>query len=281
MKAAFLAVALVAAMGAGAAAQTQQIHANAIIPNPLPSAPIERWSGAPGRTTVSLTTLDGATLRGWSYDGADRAMPTIVFFNRNGTTIRDNDATYRRIAAIGPSVVVYDYRGYGFSTGLPGIHFMQEDAVKIVQAATRDAGTRGVVVFGHSLGTAVAAYAAAHTPVAGVILAAPFASAEEELPIALQAAGVPSAAAAAMTPATDAIDAFGVVTFAGQFQAPLLILHGTADTEVPIAQAREVYAASVSTPKRLVELEGVDHQSVVLAPDARVAIKRFVSSLEH
>lgn len=276
-----MAALFVLAAGRGAAAQMpQQVHANAVIPSPPPTAPIADWTSAKGRTTTMMS-VNGGTLRGWSYAGTDPKAPTVVYFNRNGTTVAQNDATYRAIAALGPPVVVYDYRGYGFSVGIPGVRLWQEDAVKIVDTVARDAGARGVILYGHSLGTAVAAYAATQTKVAGVILAAPMASAQEELPIALAAAGVPASVAASLTPAQDAVDAFGVADFAGRFQAPLLILHGAADTDVPIAQGREVYSASVSVPKRFVELPGLDHNQIVNAPDARAAVKTFIAGLER
>ncbi len=281
MRTALVAALFVFADTTGAGAQTPpQIHADSVLPNPPPKAPFADWTTAKGRTTTTLSA-NGAILRGWSYAGTDPKAPTLVFFNGNGTTIDQNDAMYRVLAALGPPVVVYDYRGYGFSQGLPGVRLLQDDAVRIVDTVAKGTGGRGVVVYGFSIGAAVAAYAAANTTVAGVILAAPFASAQEELPIALAGSGVPASTIAAMTPAQDAVDAFAVADFAGRFQAPLLILHGTADTDVPIAQGREVYAGSVSTPKRFVELEGVGHAQTVMAPEARAAVKAFILSLEH
>jgi len=267
-----------AAPGVAWAQTTHLFHANSVIPDPLPLAPIAHWTNAKGRTTTTLE-VNGATLRGWSYAGADPKAPTLVFFNRNGTTIDKNDATYRAIAALGPQVVAYDYRGYGFSLGIPGVHLMQEDAVRIVDAVAKDAGARGVVVYGHSIGAAVAAYTASQTTVAGVILAAPVASAQEELPIVLAGSSVPANVAATITLAPDAVAAFAVADFVGRFQAPLLVLHGTADTEVPIAQGREVYAASTSPRKRFVEGPGLNHDQIVDAPDSRAAVKSFVATL--
>ncbi|MDB5094010.1 MAG: hypothetical protein JWO85_2111 [Candidatus Eremiobacteraeota bacterium] len=266
------------ATGAAPAQAPQQLHANAVIPVPPPTAPIADWTNAKGRTTTTLE-VNGATLRGWSYAGTDPKAPTVVFFNKNGTTIDKNDALYRAIAALGPRVVTYDYRGYGFSFGIPGVHLMQEDAVRIVETVAKDAGPRGVVVYGFSLGTAVAAYAASQTTVAGVILAAPLASAQEEMPVALLGSGVSANVAANVTPAPDAVAAFAVTDFVGRFQAPLLVLHGTADTDVPIAQGREVYASSTSPRKLFVEAPGLTHDQIVNAPDSRAAVKAFVATL--
>jgi hypothetical protein len=52
-----------------------------------------------------------------------------------------------------------------------------------------------------------------------------------------------------------------------------------ADTDVPIAQGREVYAASTSPRKRFVEAPGLTHDQIVNAPDSRAAVKAFVTTL--
>jgi alpha-beta hydrolase superfamily lysophospholipase len=263
--------------GAAAAQMSPEVHANAVIPSPRPSAPLADWVNAKGRVTVTLGA-PGAILRGWSYAGANPKAPTIVFFGGSGDTIERNDANMRALAALGPSVVAYDYRGYGFSVGLSDVARMEEDALRIVNAVAQTAGARGVVVYGYSFGTAMAASAASQTTVAGVILAAPYASAQEELAPASEAAGIPPAIATALTSASDAVAAFANVDFVGRIQAPLLILHGTDDAVVPIAQGREVLAASTSQQKDLVELAGLGHD-IVGAPAARAAIASFIASL--
>jgi pimeloyl-ACP methyl ester carboxylesterase len=261
-----------------AAAQTlPEVRANAVIPSPRPAAPLTDWVNAKGRVTVTLTT-PGAILRGWSYTGANPKAPTIVFFGGSADTIEHNDANLRALAALGPSVVAYDYRGYGFSVGLSDVARMEEDALRIVNATAQTAGARGVVVYGYSFGTAMAASAASQTSVAGVILAAPFASAQEELAPASEADGVPAAVATSLTSAPDAVAAFANTDFVGRIQAPLLIVHGTNDRVVPIAQGLEVLAASTSQQKDLVELPGLGHD-IVGAPGTRTAIASFIAAL--
>jgi alpha-beta hydrolase superfamily lysophospholipase len=105
------------------------------------------------------------------------------------------------------------------------------------------------------------------------------ASAQEEMPVALLGSGVSANVAANVTPAPDAVAAFAVTDFVGRFQAPLLVLHGTADTDVPIAQGREVYASSTSPRKLFVEAPGLTHDQIVNAPDSRAAVKAFVATL--
>jgi pimeloyl-ACP methyl ester carboxylesterase len=265
------------AVGSATAQSLPEVHANAGLPSPRPTAPLADWVNAKGRVTVTLTA-PGAILRGWSYTGTNPKAPTIVFFGGSGETIDRDNANLRALAALGPSVVAYDYRGYGFSVGLSDVARMQEDALRIVNATAQTAGVRGVVVYGYSFGTAMAASAASQTSVAGVILAAPFASAQEELAPASEADGVPPQIATQLTSAPDAVAAFANVDFVGRIQAPLLIVHGTADAVVPIAQGREVLAASTSQQKDLVELPGLGHD-IVGAPGTRAAIASFIAAL--
>jgi pimeloyl-ACP methyl ester carboxylesterase len=275
------AVALTLALTACAHAQTgppPEFAANGVLPRPLPNAPMSDWVNAKGRTTTTLNA-PGAVLHGWTYAGANPKAPTLVFFLPNGTTLDANDAICRSLAKLGPSVVAYDYRGFGFSIGVADIHSMQTDAVLIVSDVSKSAGSRGVIVYGFSLGTAMAAFAASQVPVNGVILADPFASAAEALPIALKHAGATADVVASTKPADDAVAAFGNVDFVGRIQAPLLIIHGAADADIPIAQGREVYAASTSQRKEFVELPDIAHDGVLAAPATAAAIKTFVTSL--
>jgi pimeloyl-ACP methyl ester carboxylesterase len=222
------------------------MHANAVLPHPAPTTPVARWTNATGRTTTSLVA-DGATLRGWSYDGSDPTAPTIVFFNANGMLLDDGDEMYRMIAKQGPPVVVFDYRGFGFSSGRADVPAMQRDAVRIVDSVVRSPGRASVVVYGFSLGTVMAGFVAARRPVAGLILAAPSARARE---------------------------------FIKRSRAPLLIVHGASDADVPIAQGRDVFAASESPRKRFVAIAGGMHADAVNSPESFAAVRTFVASLK-
>ncbi|MDQ6925677.1 MAG: lysophospholipase [Candidatus Eremiobacteraeota bacterium] len=275
----WLGVSLVLAWSVPAAAQTglPPVHANAIIPQPPPSAPLASWVAAEKRTTMSID-VDGATLRGWSYAAADPALPTVLLFNGNAATIAGGDSFYRTIAALGARVVVFDYRGYGFSGGSADVTAFERDALAVYDAVAKDAG-RAIAVYGFSLGAPIAAYVAAHRPVAGLILAAAMANAREELPVFAMQRGAPQSIALALVAAPDAEAAFDDLGFVAHSTAPLLVLHGTSDEAVPIAQGREVLAASAATRKRFVEIPNVDHNGTVSAPASLEAVRQFLASL--
>jgi pimeloyl-ACP methyl ester carboxylesterase len=270
---------LVFAGTVGAAAQTGPVlHADVIIPDPVPTAPLADWTNAAGRATMTLDA-GGVTLRGWKYAGSDPREPTVVFFNGNGMTLDRSDALYRSIAAQGPTVVAFDYRGYGFSAGVPAVAAFQADAVRIVDAVAGPNKSTPVVAYGFSLGTAMATYAAAQRPLAGLILAAPFPTARDEFPVFARLNGLPPQVAATITIAPDAIAAFDEAGFVARSRAPLLVLHGTADEDVPIAFGRAVFASSAARLKRFVELPGMHHNEATTAPAALDAVRTFTSSL--
>ena len=279
MRRALLAILIVLVAGAGAFAQAGPVfHADVVIPDPAPTAPLADWTNAAGRATVTLDA-GGVTLRGWKYAGSDLREPTVVFFNGNGMTLDRSDALYRALAAQGPTVVVFDYRGYGFSAGTPGVAAFQNDAVRIVDAVAGQSTSAQVVAYGFSLGTAMATYAAAQRPLAGLVLAAPFPTAHDEFPVFARLNGLPPQVAAAITLAPDAIAAFDEAGFVARSRAPLLVIHGTADEDVPIALGRMVFAASAAQQKRFLELPGVDHNGATTAPASLNAVRTFMASL--
>jgi pimeloyl-ACP methyl ester carboxylesterase len=265
---------------ARAQAQTAPVvHANMIIPNPAPSAPIADWKNAVGRTTMEVSA-DGALLRGWKYAGADPTAPTVVFFNGNAATIDASDVLYRGLAAQGPSIVVFDYRGYGFSGGTPDVTTFQQDGVRVFDAVAAAAQPQRVAVYGFSLGTAVAAYVAAQRPVAGLILAAPFPSAAEEFPVFARLNGIPDDIAKTVVIAPDATAAFDERGFLAKSKAPLLIIHGSDDQDVPIALGRLLFDASTVSGRRFLEVHGVQHNGVVNSVPALEGFRKFAASLK-
>jgi hypothetical protein len=253
------------------------IPANLLIPTPPPSAPLADWTGSATRINHSIPLSD-ATLRGWEYPSSKSSAPVVLFFNGNGMTVDRSDPLYRAIASLGGDVWVYDYRGIGFSSGSPDVMTFRQDALRVYDSVVAARPGRPVIVYGFSLGTAMASYVASQRKVAGTILAGTIASAAEEFPVYTHAQGVPTEVAAALIPAPDSIEAFNEVGNVARSTAPLLMLHGEADTLVPIAQGREVFAASTSTQKKFVSLPGVVHNQTPATPQSIGAVAEFLAT---
>lgn len=264
--------------GLGQTGRALELSANAILPVPAPSAPRSEWLNEGLRHRL-MEEIAGVALRGYRYAGSDPGAPTLLFFNGNGMTVQRADRLYREIARLGPTVVVYDYRGFGFSNGTPDMMAFRNDGLQLYDRLAAVAPQHRVVVFGVSLGTAMAAYVASQRPVTGLILGMPIASAQEELPVYGRLLGYPAEQLAHASPTSEAKTIFDEVGMVRQSKAPLLILHGTADEVVPIEQGREVLAASMAPDKRMVEVPGAGHSAAVASAESVLAVASFLQKL--
>lgn len=256
-----------------------EISADLIIPQPPPAAPATGWTDTEGRKAISLQ-VDGAVLHGFRYAGSNPKAPEILFFNGNGMTVFHTDRFYRALAAIGANVTVYDYRGYGFSEGTASLVNFREDGLRAYDELAKKAPGGRVIVYGASMGTAVAAYIASQRSLAGLVLGMPIASAEEELPVYGRLIGFTSAQLAATVPSAEASNIFGETRLVKRSQAPLLVLGGGEDTVVPVRQAHEVYAASPVTNKKIVVVPGAGHNDVILSNLAMSSVGTLLRQLE-
>jgi hypothetical protein len=123
---------------------------------------------------LEVVATDGTRLRGWIVKGTAAPAPTVIYFGGNAEEVSwtISDARWPRDWTI----VGVNYRGYGTSEGKPGEPALTADALAIYDAVAKrdDIDLRRIVVFGRSLGTAIATHLAAERPVAGAILVSPY-----------------------------------------------------------------------------------------------------------
>lgn len=137
--------------------------------------PVTSTSHIPARAArMEVRTAEGQRVRGWMIPGTAVPGPTVIYFGGNAEEVSWTAADTRWPREW--TVVAFNYRGYGFSDGKPGEAELLSDALAIFDsiAARPDIDARRIVVFGRSLGTAIAARVAAERPVAGVILVSPY-----------------------------------------------------------------------------------------------------------
>ena len=125
---------------------------------------------------LSLDSEGGAKLEGWWIRGDGRRA--LLFFHGNGGNISHRlDRVKLLVESLGIDVALVDYRGYGASTGSPSEDGLYADGETIYRA-TRERGfpPERIVLFGESLGCAVAIETALRNPCGAVILESPFLS---------------------------------------------------------------------------------------------------------
>ena len=114
---------------------------------------------------VYFNANDGTRLHGWFLPAQGRALGTILFLHGNAENISTHIMSVRWLPAKGFNVFLPDYRGYGSSEGKPTFAGVQDDAENALKMLISRPGVDAsrIVVFGQSLGGAIAVYRVAHT----------------------------------------------------------------------------------------------------------------------
>ena len=126
---------------------------------------------------IWLRTADGVKLHSW-WIPAEEAQFAFLVFHGNAGNIANRTALYYFLHDLAANILAVEYRGYGRSEGQPSENGLYQDAAAVWEYAVHNRGisSKRVIVFGASMGTAVAVDLAAKRDVAGIVLVAPFAS---------------------------------------------------------------------------------------------------------
>ncbi len=195
---------------------------------------------------VTLTTRDGVELHGW-FVPAKEPKGVVLFCHGNAGNVSHRIDTLQILNQLGLSTFIFDYRGYGKSEGKPGEQgtYYDADAAWKYLTRTRKIAASRIVVFGRSLGGAIAAWVAKEHSPRALVLESTFNSVPDMgrhlypfLPVGLVAR----------------IE-YPTGKYVREAKCPVLVLHSQDDDIVPYALGREVFEAA-NEPKSFAELQG-------------------------
>lgn len=148
------------------------------------------------------------------------------------------------------SILVFDYRGYGRSTGIAGERGILQDAEAARDWLAQENGIRpcDIVLIGRSLGGAVAVDLASNGGARGLILESTFSS----LP------NVAQHHVAWLLPEWNMTQRMNSVEKIKEYSGPLLQSHGSADLLIPVPVARELFE-SAPGPKKFIVVPDAGH----------------------
>jgi hypothetical protein len=213
---------------------------------------------------VVLDTADGERVIAWHLPPrADK--PIVLYFHGNGGALRYRVERFRALTADGSGLLALSYRGYGGSSGAPTEAGLLADADAAYAFAAARYPPERIVLWGESLGSAVAIALASARKVARLVLEAPFTS----------AADIGASVYWFMPVRLLMKDQFRSDTRIGRVTAPVLILHGTNDRVVPIAFGERLFALA-NEPKRMVRISGGGHNDLD-AFGAQAAARPFIA----
>jgi fermentation-respiration switch protein FrsA (DUF1100 family) len=187
-----------------------------------------------GVREVTLRTADGLSLLSW-YLPWRSGRPVIAYFHGNGGHIGYRVERLLRFAREGYGVLMLEYRGYGGNPGSPTEAGLYSDAQAALDFLKREGITSNrLVLYGESLGSAVAVRLAAQNEVAELILEAPPTSVAEVAQCHFR-----------YVPASRlVVDRFDSMSRIGEVRAPILVMHGERDRVVPIRYGRALFNAA-------------------------------------
>ena len=191
-------------------------------------------AAAAGFTEVKIATADGERLDGWWRPPPATERGVVLFLHGTPGTVPDQVWRLDQLKHSGLGILAIDWRGYGGSTGNPTELGLRADARAGFDFIRAAAPQSKIAVFGESLGTGPAVALARDRPVAGVLLNAPYASVRR----LFELRGLPIPYRWLMR------DPFDSEALVGGVTAPLLILHGTDDPAIPVAEGHRLYDAA-------------------------------------
>jgi fermentation-respiration switch protein FrsA (DUF1100 family) len=216
---------------------------------------------------VFISTGEKSTVHGW-FIPAENAGATLIFCHGNGGNISHRLGKIAFFHTFKVNILIFDYRGYGKSQGVPDEAGLYQDA----EAAYEYVGTKlpclPVIIYGESLGGAVAVDVAGKKNVGGVIMEGAFTRiadmAQQKYP---------------WLPAILLKSRFDVLAKISLVKAPKLHLHSRFDEVVPFALGKQLFDAAAE-PKTLVVMSGSHNDGFFISEEqVRKAMEAFFTAV--
>lgn len=194
---------------------------------------------------------------------------TILYSHGNAEDLGHLEPLLRQLQRSGFSVLAYDYRGYGLSTGgPPTARGAYRDLHVVYRHAVEELGIDPdrLLLLGRSVGSGPATELAAREPVGGLILESGFVSAFRVV------TSIP------ILP----FDRFPNLRHLREVNCPVLVIHGAEDDVIPPSHGRRLFDAA-REPKQLLWVDGAGHNDLVIVAGARYwqALQSFASLVQR
>jgi fermentation-respiration switch protein FrsA (DUF1100 family) len=205
---------------------------------------------------IYFATEDGEKLNAWFFPiPGKESSPVILFFHGNAGNISHRLENIQLLLEQNLQVFIFDYRGYGKSTGKPSEAGLYLDGLAAYDyLVTKELiPPEDIILFGRSLGAAVAIDTALKRDVRSVIAESAFLSTRDmakTMPII-------NLFACFMPPNYNNLEKVTVLN------RPKLFIHGDKDELVPFSMGEKLYREA-EPPKYFLRLEGAGHNDTYI-----------------
>jgi len=241
----------------------------------MPSRKLSRTPsslGVPGEEMrISFHSKDGRSEELDAFWLSGDGPCALLYLHGNGDNIGVNLPHAALLRSLGVSVLLFDYRGYGRSTGpFPSEARVYEDAEVGWRHLASRYSAHQIIIYGHSLGGAIAIELASRHPEArGLIVESSFTTAAD------MARRLPPFW---LFPLDLLLHhRFDSLAKIGALRPPVLLVHGSRDWSVPARMTKQLFAAAPD-PKTLVMIDGGGHldNSIIGGDIYREAVREFI-----
>jgi len=220
---------------------------------------------------VYLATDDQQKLHGW-FIPARKERGTVLFFHGNAGNISHRLESVLIFNELHLSVFIFDYRGYGNSSGKPSELGTYRDARAALHYLTnsRHISANRLIYFGRSLGGAVAAQLAAEHPPKALILESTFTSAPDMASHLLP-----------IFPMRWLIRfSYNTVDHIKTIHCPVLIVHSPEDEIIPYRFGRRLFETA-NEPKQFIIIHGGHNEGFMQSGQNYIkGLKHFLTTIE-
>ncbi|MBN1123881.1 MAG: alpha/beta hydrolase [Sedimentisphaerales bacterium] len=220
---------------------------------------------------VVLTTNDGLKLAAW-YTPSPHARYTILFCHGNGGNLSYYLDTINLFNEMNFNILIFDYRGYGLSQGMPTEEGTYLDARAAWEwlVQKKHIIPEHIIIHGRSLGSSIAAKLATQVNPAGLIIESAFTSYEDVakefypyLPVHWFAKFK-----------------YNTLQSIREVSCPILFVHSLHDEMIPFQFALQLYDTAAA-PKELLEIEGNHNDGFLFSGKLyREGLFDWISALE-
>jgi len=224
---------------------------------------------------LTLEFDTGETLSAWFVPHQDDAAPlaTVLICHGNGGNISHRLELLQILSRDGYDCLIFDYRGYGLSTGKPGEENTYADARRAWDYLTDERGVapEDIIILGRSLGGAIAAQLASEVEPVVLVLDSTFNSLDDVgayhypwLPVRLLSR-----------------IHYKALEYAAEADCPVLVMHSPTDHVVPYQFGRTLYDG-LPQPKQFFELTGGHNDAyMVMNTVYTAAITNFMKEMKR
>ncbi len=215
---------------------------------------------------VRFETEDGVMLAGWFIPN-ERTADVVLFFHGNAGNISYRLESIEQFHRLGLSVFIIDYRGYGQSGGKisePGSYLDAEAAWRYL-VEERGVEPEQIIIFGRSLGGAIATWLAERYSPRALILESTFTSVPDMgarqfpfLPVKLLAR-----------------IRYNTENRLPQVSTPILIIHSPNDEIIPYSHGRRLFEVAPK-PKEFLQISGGHNEGFIISGNYEAGLRAFI-----